>query len=45
VLKEKDKIIKRPTLRERIADRLNGIRNFYKGGFVFGVSYTAYMAV
>ena len=45
VLKEKDKIIKRPSLRERLMDRLNGIRNLYKGGFVFGLSYTAYMAV
>jgi hypothetical protein len=24
---------------------MNGVRNLYKGGFIFGMSYVAYMAV
>jgi hypothetical protein len=30
---------------QKLRDRLVSFKNLYKGGFVFGMSYTAYMAV
>ena len=40
-----DDQLKQKSRLERLRDKLRGIRNLYKGGFVFGMSYTAYMAV
>lgn len=30
---------------ERAIDKVRGIKNLYKGSFVYGISYTAYIAI
>lgn len=37
--------VEKRTRYQNLMDRLRGIKNLYKGGFTFGMSYTAYMAV
>ncbi|TNV77489.1 hypothetical protein FGO68_gene7830 [Halteria grandinella] len=39
------KIINEGAKDQKLLDQVKGIKNLYKGGFTFGMSYTAYMAV
>jgi Mitochondrial carrier protein len=42
---QKCDIKEKKTRWQNFKERMQGVRNLYKGGFVFGLSYVAYMAV